>query len=417
MKRLTFAFVIVLSLFVLGGCDQLLEGFFPYDTDTEQSIRGDAEYSVAVSIEYDFDLIAQGFGPGNTGDTTNAPIMVAFIPFIDSYDGSYQIDRNGIQLTTLWQNTFREDNDDQDFRTTVEFNTWNYATYKVLVWFDDNKDEDPGIDSAMVEPGTLAIQNESGDYWVDFRSMNPQNAGVQMSCRVGWDSDINVDQLTADPYADYGTGGSAPIAMIYSDAGNNVQQNTIVYFNSYSSYDPDNDWLEGWEWAITDQYSTTLFTSMSPEISYTFGITGPYQIKLRVKDNKSNWSAWTAPYDLYVSPVVTGTETTIWEYYFDTSISGVETIVPTDYYFPTGQYTIHWEDGYEQASGSNYTLDALVTCFDTYNPVDVLLSYADSGYTYPTSMYLYSDKYLSIKITPYSAGSTGTCRVWITQIQ
>lgn len=415
MKRLTFAFVIVLALFVLGGCDKLLEGFFPEDTDSGQNSGGGgsgADYSVAVSIEYDFNLISNGFGPSTS--STAVPIVAAFIPFTTSYDGSYQVDRNGIQYKTLYQNTFREDTDGQDSRTTVTFDTWNYSTYKVLVWFDVNRNNDPGIDVAPVEPGTLAIQNGNGNYWVDFRTMNPQNAGIQMSCRVGFNSIINVQQLTADPYATYAPGGMPPNAVIYSETGNNVAQNSTVNFNSYSSYATDG-WITGWEWTITDQYNYIIY-GYGPEISNTFSTIGPYEIKLRVKDNKESWSSWTAPYNLYVYQLAGGTtEVTVYDYYADYQVTTDIPISLVD----AGEYFIHWEDSYQNSTSPianpTYTGDMSVSAFDSIgNP---FFQNTDSAYTYPISIYVASAQTITIRVDPSVYSTPGTCRVWITKFQ
>jgi len=50
MKRLTFAFVIVLSLFIVGGCDPLLEAFFPEDVLEE-------DFSYGTTVIYDWGLV------------------------------------------------------------------------------------------------------------------------------------------------------------------------------------------------------------------------------------------------------------------------------------------------------------------------------------------------------------------------
>lgn len=404
MKRLTFAFVIVLSLFVLGGCDKLLEGFFPEDTDSGEFYDGDADYSVAVSIEYNFDLIAQGFGPGNTGGIYS-PIVAAFIPFYDSYDGGYEIDRNGIQYVTLWQNTFREDSDMQDSRTTVEFDTWNYSTYKVLVWFDDYPDTDPGIDVAPVEPGTLAIRNDTGEYWVDFRSMNPQNAGIQMSCRVGATSVINVQQLTADPYADYGTGGMAPYASIYNDVGSSIAQSAQTYFYGYNSYDPDG-WINEWNWTIKDQYNSVIATWSGPDFPFTFTTIGSYYISLVVTDNQGVQSPEQL-FSVYVYANSGGTEVSYDNTFGVLTVNGIQ-----DYTFNAdapGQYLIYWEDSFQNSGSFTYTADVGVA-IPAYFP-----EYTDSGYLTPLSIYVEYAQTITVRVNPIWA--TGTCTLWVNRIQ
>ena len=402
MKRLTFAFVIVLSLFVLGGCDKLLEGFFPEDTDSGE-FTGDADYSVAVSIEYDFNLIGQRFG--NMGGT-NAPIVAAFIPFYDSYDGGYQIDRNGIQYVTLWQNTFREDTDGQDSRTTVEFDTWNYSTYKVLVWFDANNNNDPGIDVAPIEAGTLAIRNDSGDYWVDFRSMNPQNAGIQMSCRIGSTSIINVQQLTSDPYADYGTGGMAPYASIYNDVGSSIEQNVQSWFYGYNSNDPDG-WINEWNWTIKDQFNSIIASGSGPDFPFTFTTVGSYTVSLVVTDNQGVQSPEQL-FSVYVYANSGGTEV-LFVNFGDITVTQ-PTISPLSFEVTSpGEYLIYWEDSYQNSGTTTYTADVGV------NSPGYFEAYVDSGYLNPVSIYVSTPRWVTINVNPIWSG--GTCKVWVTRIQ
>ncbi|MFH2113473.1 MAG: PKD domain-containing protein [Spirochaetota bacterium] len=402
MKRFNLL-IIAAALFsiVLGGCDMLLESVFPEVTIG----TGDSNFSVAVNIEYDFDLITEGFGPGN--NVNSIPIVAAFIPFYDSYDGTYEIDSGGIQYVTLWQNTFREDSDGQDNRTTVEFDTWNYSTYKVLVWFDSNQDQDPNIDT-VIEPGTLAVRNDNDDYWVDFRYMNPQNAGIRMAARIGASSDINVDQLTANPYADYGSGGTVPIAWVYSDVGDSVAQNSEVWFYSYDSEDQDG-WIVEREWAIYDT-DYKIATGNGPEIVHFFTAIGLYHIELRVKDNQGNWSDWVV-FDLDVYSGSGGTTEVV---YYDTGIVDIQSLSFVDVYLDTaGEYVVHWEDSYEP-DGSSYSGDVTVSVSDTSYSYYYFTN-VDSGYSYPKPIYVSLPQMVRISIDPYY--SPGTCRVWITRME
>lgn len=79
MKGLTFTLVIALSMFVLGGCDQLLEAFFPEDIIEE-------DFSYGAEIVYDWVLVDL-----NTTTTLNYYITTPgtyYINWEDSYDNS-----------------------------------------------------------------------------------------------------------------------------------------------------------------------------------------------------------------------------------------------------------------------------------------------------------------------------------------
>ncbi len=180
MKRLTFAFIIVLSLFVLGGCDQLLEAFFPYDTYTDKSVSGDADYSVAVSINYASELSGYMVAGGK--------IMVALIPFNQSNNSGISVYSSGIIRETLSQADFEDDSDGRDSSTTVTFTTWMASMYKVLVWVDEDSDEhfiyeyDPY--ASTTEPAAFAFTTDSYEEWVDLSYVQPQSAGIDMVASI-----------------------------------------------------------------------------------------------------------------------------------------------------------------------------------------------------------------------------------------
>lgn len=408
MKRLTFAFVIVLSLFVLGGCDKLLEGFFPEDTDSGEIIEGDADYSVAVSIEYDRSLANDwNFGPGNTS-VVYSPIRVAFIPFYDSYNG-FAIDYDGIEYVTLWTNSFTEDTDGDQYRTTVEFNTWNYSTYKVLAWYDHAGDDNNLLcDEYDEDPGMLATINSSSDYWVDFRTMNPQNAGIQMNCQVGPGSEINFDQLTANPYAVYAAGGLYPYVYINSSYGNSAPVNTTVSLDSYGSGDSDG-WITSSSWSITDPNSLNVLTGYGQYISYYFDTLGTYTVILTVTDNQGNVTSATHYLSVYATAsipltVMPGTDT----YEID-----VQVVSDYQFYISTpGYYYINWEDLYQNSGAVAYTGDMAVSAYDSTN--NFYFQNVDSGYLEPFSIYVGDAQAVTIRIDPTVYSNPGTCRVWIT---
>ncbi|OHD22301.1 MAG: hypothetical protein A2Y38_00690 [Spirochaetes bacterium GWB1_59_5] len=407
MKRLTFAFVIVLSLFVLGGCDKLLEGFFPEDTDSDQNGGGTADYSVAVTVEYDQNLLLPpyNFGPGSITNDTNPPIIVAFIPFIDSFDGNYQIDWNGIVKTKLWENTFTEDTDGQRYTTTVEFSTWKYSTYKVLVWFDESNDES-WEQYAVYDKGTLAIRNNSNDYWVDFRNMNPQNAGIQMNCRVGPSSMINTEQLTADPYAVYASGGVYPYVYINSSMGNNVLVNSEVYLDSYGSGDTDG-WITSTSWSITNPNGSNVFNGYGQYVSFYPDTVGPYLITLTATDNQGNVSSATYNLTIYAAVSIPVTDVG------GTDTNTINVLVVSDYRFyisTPGNYLINWEDSYQNGTPGFYTGDITASYIDSYG--NYLFTDVDSAYLSPQPVYVDSAQYITIRVNPYY--SAGTCHIWIT---
>jgi len=196
MKRLTFAFVIVLSIFVLGGCDQLLEAFFPYDTDTDKSLSGDADYTVSVAVNYASDL--EDYMKYNGGS-----IMVALIPFSETYDG-IALNQSGIDRMQLNQDDFENDDDGRDYLTTVTFTTLYPAIYKVLVWVDQDADQhfifeyDPY--AAYSEPAVFASTTDLYEDWIYLSYVQPQSAGIDMSCNITMASIVFIHDFSYDSY-------------------------------------------------------------------------------------------------------------------------------------------------------------------------------------------------------------------------
>jgi hypothetical protein len=405
MKRFNLL-IIAVALFsiVLGGCDMILESVFPEVTIG----TGDSDFSIAVTVEYEFNLVAQGFGPRS--DINSIPIFAAFIPFYDNPDGSFQVDLDGIKYVDLWQDTFQNDGDGQDYRTTVEFNTWNNSTYKVLVWFDSNEDEDPNIDG-VIEPGTLAIRNDNGNYWVDFRYMNPQNAGIQMAARVSATSAINVEQLTANPYGNFGSDGEAPYAWINSNGGNAATQNSEVRFDSYGSWDNDtNGWITAWNWVIEDIDGNPIAYGNGPEISHSFTDLGLYSITLKVQDNQGKWSLEEA-FEIYVYPNAGMTEGIP----IELSTNFISGSITEEVILDGGLYRIYWEDSYESSGDVTYTGDVVVSAYGALEPYYYFYD-VDSGYYYPQTFYVSEPQIVYIDMYPYFATSPGTFKIWINRL-
>jgi len=401
MKRvIPFALTAILSMFTLGSCDKLLEAFFPEETLGDTSSGTD--YSIAVTVEYDYSLISQGFGPGNTSSTTSRPIQVALVPFYETPDG-FKVDEGGIILypSPLWQNTFREDGDGDEYATTVYFDVYNYSTYKVLVWLDSDNDE--WTSEEQDEHGVL-VYRDNGDYWIDFRTQNPRNAGVDMGCFLSGSSSINWDQVGANPYATYETGiGSVPIASIYTDLGSYVAQNTELWFYPYQSNDSDG-WIDSYKWEFYDLSDQLVASYGSTEVVYTYMLPGTYRVKLYVKDNnqnESNVDYWVTVYEVAGG----GTEIVYWDSYT------IDVLNITDYPIwidTAGQYTVHWEDSLDSSGSMTYTADVAVASPGYFD-------YQDSGYSSPQVIYVGSAGSITISVNPI--WSLGTCRVWITRIQ
>jgi hypothetical protein len=236
--------------------------------------------------------------------------------------------------------------------------------------------------------------------------MNPQNAGIQMSCRVGAMSVINVQQLTADPYADYGTGGQAPYAMIYNDVGSSIAQNVQTYFYGYNSYDPDG-WINEWNWTIKDQFNSLIATGFGPDFPFTFAAAGSYTISLVVKDNQGVESPESL-FPVYVYINAGGTEAPFLDF-------GQITVTQPALYpisfqvIDPGEYLIYWEDSYQNSGTTTYTADVGVNCPGYFE------EYVDSGYLYPMSIYVATPQWVTININPIWSG--GTCTVRITRVQ
>jgi hypothetical protein len=99
-----------------------------------------------------------------------------------------------------------------------------------------------------------------------------------------------------------GTGANAPpIAVISRDSINQgngsiftINAGDYVFMNAYSSYDPDGNGVQSWEWTVT-------YPSMTPQIFYADNVypstTNPtgsdydVSIALRVKDGRGTWSS------------------------------------------------------------------------------------------------------------------------------
>lgn len=398
MKRTTLILAAIAAALALGGCDKILEQFYPEITVDAWAQQSD--YSVGVSVEY-----SSSFTPSTFSDSK--PICVALIPFYETYNG-FQVDQSSIMIQRLTPESFRTDGgepDGFDRRTTVYFDTWSYSTYRVLVWSDANNNSWIQIDGTSAdENGVIALETETANNYLDFRYSNPAGAGADMSCLIEPTSVVNVAQLTANPYATYSQGvGNAPFAYIYSEYGYNVPLNQEAWFRDNGSYDPDyDDWINRYEWVIVDQYGGEIAWGSGNAIAYTFAYEGNYTVKLRVYDKNNNASAW-ATYGIYAYP--TASETTLDQQ--SGSISGPMT---WSVYLPNaGYYTIHWEDSYNQAAGSTYSGDILVTCNPFFLGVD-------SGYTSPQQIYVGAAQWINLDLSLYSESTSGTYRIWVTYV-
>lgn len=391
--------LVVLSL---GGCDKILEQFYP--EVTVEAWAQQEDYSIGVTVEY-----SASFTPSTFSDAK--PICVALIPFYETYDG-FEVDQSSIMVQTLTPDSFRTDGgepDGFDRKTTVYFDTWSYSTYRVLVWSDADNDAWIRIDdNSANEYGVIALETETARNYLDFRFSNPAGAGADMSCIIEPTSVINVAQLTANPYATYTQGvGSPPVAYIYSEFGNNVPLNQEVWFRDYGSYDPDSDdWINSYAWVITDNYGAEIAWGSGNSIGYSFTTGGSYTVKLKVYDKNGNASDWaTYPVWAYNAQLVWDSGTAYLSAQQDWAV----------WISDPGYYKIYWEDSYSQAAGSSYTVDIKVSCFDEFS--NSYFVDADSGYTEIREIYVDHAQNITLRINPFFDGYTGTYRIWVNSVQ
>jgi len=279
MRKTLTIVAALLAAFFLTSCDQLLEEFYPEFADS-----GSGKGGVVVNINYDQSLLNDTLGNPTLFSQGSRKIFVSFVPFI-SYSGRYEKDDINTQTLFASKSEFSFDPSKGGNYKEFTFQVKTNATYKVIVWLDNDGDEIADVD----EPGSIVYTND-GDYFLDLSWYSPDQDTIYLGTILRKDDRINQDQFLSDPSAG-GTGGTRiPTVWLDSYPPSTIQGNSLYFSMGYD----DDGWVENFEWVLTKPNSERK-NFYGQFVNISFDQTGTYTLSYRAKDNDGLWSADPAP--------------------------------------------------------------------------------------------------------------------------